>query len=249
MNLNDIPFMHANKSNYNNLIRNPKYIKFIVVHYTSNVNDTAVNNCKYFRDNAVSSGAHFFVDDSGVMQSVELSHAAYSVGLGKMKQPYIPNPEFYKICTNSNSVSVELCGSKTSNESSDKTKDNGAKLVAALMKELNIPITNVIRHYDVTGKPCPKWAVDNYAKWIKFKENVMRYYDEKEDIMLNNAENYEVFKAFMDRYMQELAAAPSTWETSSVDWAKKSGLMNGERPKSYVTRGELATVLERIVNK
>ena len=51
---------------------------------------------------------------------------------------------------------------------------NAVELVRQLMKWYNIPAENVIRHYDVTGKPCPGiigWNKESgsEAEWEKFK--------------------------------------------------------------------------------
>ena len=45
-------------------------------------------------------------------------------------------------------------------------------LVADLMKKYKIPLENVIRHFDVTGKNCPRPMVENNKIWVDFKENV-----------------------------------------------------------------------------
>ena len=38
------------------------------------------------------------------------------------------------------------------------------------MAKYNIPISNVYRHYDVSGKICPEPFVRDPAQWQKFKE-------------------------------------------------------------------------------
>ena len=34
------------------------------------------------------------------------------------------------------------------------------------------PDADVIRHYDVTGKSCPKYDVENEDAWLAFRQNV-----------------------------------------------------------------------------
>ena len=41
------------------------------------------------------------------------------------------------------------------------------------MKKYDIPIENVIRHYDVTGKICPKPFVNNESLWLDFKRRLI----------------------------------------------------------------------------
>ena len=40
------------------------------------------------------------------------------------------------------------------------------------MKKYNIPAENVIRHYDVTGKNCPKYFVEDEEAWKQFKADI-----------------------------------------------------------------------------
>ncbi len=40
------------------------------------------------------------------------------------------------------------------------------------MKKYNIPIENVIRHYDVTHKNCPTHFVSNNVAWNNFKNSL-----------------------------------------------------------------------------
>lgn len=46
-----------------------------------------------------------------------------------------------------------------------------AELGRALMEKYNIPIERVVRHFDVTGKHCPAYMM-NDAAWIAFKERL-----------------------------------------------------------------------------
>lgn len=234
-------FIPANPGNFNQNRRALSSIKYIVIHYTGNVNDTALNNLKYFSENDVSASAHYFCDDSGIYQSVPIEHAAYAVGLGGMSKPYISNPPFYKKATNSNSVSIEICGSISSSEGSEHAKENAARLCAYLMKELNIPITNVIRHYDVTGKKCPRWAVDDPTKWDMFRLEVF-------SICGGNTMSINEFRKLYKMYMEELAGEEATaeWEINAMEEAKNHGLINDNRPHVPVTRGELAAVIQRL---
>jgi TusA-related sulfurtransferase len=41
------------------------------------------------------------------------------------------------------------------------------------MAKYSIPIKNVIRHYDVTGKMCPEPFVRNQVQWLDFKQKLI----------------------------------------------------------------------------
>lgn len=60
--------------------RDKKEIKYLVIHYTANDGDSAKGNANYFKEHIVEASAHYFVDDSGVIQSVPDDSVAYSVG-------------------------------------------------------------------------------------------------------------------------------------------------------------------------
>lgn len=241
-------FIEAHPKNFNPNVRHTSEIKYIVIHYTSNTNDTARNNALYFRDTVTQSSAHFFVSTNSIYQTVQLNHAAYAVGLGSMKNPYFKWPSMWKKITNSNSVSIELCGSKTGPEANDETKKLGAILCSELLKQLSLTPSCVYRHYDVTGKPCPKWAVDDQLKWLEFMLMVNKhFYGEEDDDMKDTPENYNLFKEWMKRYNEELAAIPATWSAKEMAKCKAAGFMDGTRPKASVTREELATVVNRLM--
>ena len=46
------------------------------------------------------------------------------------------------------------------------------KLTAWLCNRFDVPADEVIRHYDVTGKDCPKYFVENEDAWKQFQKDV-----------------------------------------------------------------------------
>lgn len=153
----------ANKANYGGG-RPLSYIKYIVIHYTGNDGDSDESNGRYFHNNIVKASAHYFVDSDSITQAVPDDYVAWSVG-GKFSTTNGAG-SLYGKCTNSNSISIELCDNVKNGViyPTAETIKNAVELVQALMKKYNVPIENVIRHYDVNGKQCPKYWVDN-AKW------------------------------------------------------------------------------------
>lgn len=160
----------ANKSNYGGK-RNTGNVKYLVYHYTGNDGDTDEGNGKHFHNHIVKASAHYFVDDDSVTQSVPDNYIAYSVG-GKCQSSHHP---LYKVCTNSNSISIEMCDCYKNGvvEITDKTLENAIELGKVLMKKYNISIDRVIRHYDVNGKACPNCNnfLNNNA-WNAFKSRL-----------------------------------------------------------------------------
>lgn len=156
----------TNRLNYGEK-RDVSAIKYIAIHYTSNDGDTDENNGKYFANNVVQASAHYFVDSNSVTQCVPDDHVAWSVGGAKYGNCNTTGGgKHYGKCTNTNSISIEICDDVKNGVvyPSAKTVENAIELTKKKMKEYNIPASNVIRHFDVTGKSCPAYWVDD-AKW------------------------------------------------------------------------------------
>lgn len=156
-------------------------IKYIVIHYTANNGDTAKGNANYFANNTVKSSAHYFVDENEIWQSVKESDTAYHCGANKY---------MHKYCRNSNSIGIEMCSREDSNGKyyiKEETIQNAIALCKELMAKYNIPVSRVIRHYDVTGKACPEPFVRQPAQWERFKQEVSEVEKQKK-IKLNGKE-------------------------------------------------------------
>ena len=165
----------ANKSNYG-AARNLSSIKYIVWHYTANDGDTDEANGNYFKGANRNASAHYFVDDDSITISVPDNYVAWSVG-GNRYSNYktTGGAKLYGIAKNANTLNIELCDTKKNGkyDVSDKTLANAIALTKDLMKKYNIPIENVIRHFDVTGKSCPAYYVDETA-WNNVKNKIQK---------------------------------------------------------------------------
>lgn len=153
----------CNSGNYSNT--SSRDVKYIVIHYTGNQKDIAINNCKYFQTGGRKASAHFFVDDTNIYQSVELRDTAWHCGTsGKY---------YHSTCRNANAFGIEMCCTSGNYTVSEKTQINTAYLCAHLCKLLGVTASNVdtyvLRHYDVTHKGCPRQYVSNTSEWTQFK--------------------------------------------------------------------------------
>lgn len=164
-----------NFTDYNNISR----IKYIVIHYTANNGDTAFGNSKYFKSTYRGASAHYFVDKKSIYRSVKDEDISWHCGGGIQGSS---GHSYYKLCTNTNSIGIELCSKKYSNGTyyfEEQTIINCQLLVMYLMDKYNISSSNVIRHFDVTGKLCPKPFIDNNSAWETFKNNLIKNYELK----------------------------------------------------------------------
>lgn len=153
----------ANKANYGTQ-RAISNIKYIVIHATGNDGDSDESNGTYFRNRIVKASAHYFVDDNSITQSVPDTFSAWAVGGKKYNNA---GGRLYGTVTNSNSISIELCDTVKNGTvyPTQATINNAIQLVQMLMTKYGIPLHRVIRHYDVNGKSCPVyWVNDNLWK-------------------------------------------------------------------------------------
>ena len=134
----------------------------VVIHYVGNPGTTAHANRNYFE--SLSSGlentyasSHFIVGLEGeVIQCIPLTEVAYASNE-----------------RNADTVSIEVCHPDETGEFSPVTYDRAVELTAWLCVQFKLdPETDVIRHYDVTGKECPRYYVEHPEAWDAFRADV-----------------------------------------------------------------------------
>ena len=165
----------AARANYGSL-RSTSKIIYLILHFTANDGDTDEANGRYFKNKVVRASANYIVDDDSVTQSVPDNYIAYAVGGSKWNDcAKTGGGTMYKKITNANSISIEMCDTLKDgkNNVSAKTLENTLALCKVLMKKYNISINNVYRHFDVTGKHCPVYFMDNKA-WANFKVQLQK---------------------------------------------------------------------------
>lgn len=137
-----------------------EHVNGIVVHYTANPGSTAQANRNYFEglkdsgERKVSS--HFVIGlDGEIIQCIPSSEISYASN-----------------DRNGDTLSIECCHPDETGEFNRATYTSLVQLVAWLCKRFDLEATDVIRHYDVTGKECPKYFVDHEDAWEQFLQDV-----------------------------------------------------------------------------
>lgn len=141
-------------------------IKFIVIHDTANQGKgaDAMAHYKYLQTATRYGSAHYYVDDKVIIQTIDDDTIAWAVG-----DKWARKNRTRSDVTNTNSLNVELC----INQGIDKVKayNNLLWLTKYLMAKYP---SEVVRHYDATGKPCPStWQANNWEQWHKFKKELI----------------------------------------------------------------------------
>lgn len=134
----------------------------VVIHYVGNPNTTAQANRNYFAslasgEEGIYASSHFIVGLEGeVIQCVPLTEISYASNE-----------------RNEDTVAIEVCHPDETGEFSDVTYARVVELTAWLCEEFHLdPQTDVIRHYDVSGKQCPLYYVENPEAWTALLADV-----------------------------------------------------------------------------
>ncbi len=145
-------------------------IKGIVVHYTANPGTNAKANRNYFesRKDCPDEGqykvsSHFIIGLQGsIIQCIPENEIAYASNN-----------------RNSDTLSIECCHPDDSGKFTDETYQSLVHLVSYLCDKYEIPVSQIIRHYDVTQKECPRYFVKYPEEWEKFHSDVTAYLKKK----------------------------------------------------------------------
>ena len=132
----------------------------IVVHYTANPGSTAQQNRDYFNDlqdtHITSASSHFVIGlDGEIIQCVPTWEIAYASN-----------------DRNKDTVSIECCHPDETGELNRATYQSLVQLTAWLSEKFELEKDDIIRHYDITGKLCPKYFVEHEDAWSAFKDDV-----------------------------------------------------------------------------
>ena len=178
-------------------------IKYIVIHYTAGLKSHAGKGkdvCDMWSKSDRPGSADFVVDEGNIawqynpdLKNRKTWHCGGSLqGSG--------SHDYYKICTNANSIGIEMCSDKKkvtkhlySSDNdwyiTEETWKSAVALAAMLLKRYGLPLSRMIRHADVTSKECPSFMVgkkknvmyDNKTGeqvWKEFKQDVKEALDE-----------------------------------------------------------------------
>lgn len=148
-------------------------VNAIVVHYTANPGTTAIQNRNYFDglkdSHKTMVSSHFIVGLEGeIVQCIPTTEVSYASNE-----------------RNNDTISIECCHMDKTGEFEPETYESLVQLTAFLLGKFDLTTDNVIRHYDITGKKCPLYYVNNDDAWRQFLADVNTYIDkhgvERED--------------------------------------------------------------------
>ena len=152
----------------------------IVIHYTANPGSTAQENRDYFEGlkdtHETSASSNFVVGLEGeIIQCVPTWEVAYASNE-----------------RNKDTISIECCHPDETGKFTEETYQSMVQLTAWLCRKYSLTADTVIRHYDVTGKMCPKYYVEHEDAWLVFKQDLLTYIDVNDIQELQNNPDYSI---------------------------------------------------------
>ena len=136
-------------------------IKNIVIHWVGNAGSSSIGNRNYFeslKDKHIYASSHYIIGLNGeIIRCIPENEVAYHAG---------------NLTVNRNSIGIENCHPDWDGKFNDTTYTRLVELCADICTRYSLSANDIIRHYDVTGKNCPKYYVENESDWLKFKSDV-----------------------------------------------------------------------------
>lgn len=158
-------------------------VKGIVVHWVAWPNASGERIYEYFRDlSKQTQGAsgvryastHYTVGlDGEILRHLPDDEIAYHVGAHE----YMPGilERFNTTWPNNCLLGIEMCHPDNTGKFNDKTRQSTIELISYLIQSYDLTTDDIVRHYDVTGKNCPKYFVEREDEYKKFVQDVERH--------------------------------------------------------------------------
>ena len=132
----------------------------VVIHYSGNPGTTAEQNRSYFAGLALShetyASSQFLIDmDGSVIQCVPVNEIAYCSSQ-----------------RNADTLSIEVCHPDESGRFTEETQASLTRLVQRACDTYGLARDQILRHYDVTGKECPRYFVGHPDAWETFLDGL-----------------------------------------------------------------------------
>lgn len=180
--------MHLTRNQFSRPGRALDPLKAVIVHYVGNSGQAADRVRAYFEglktQNAAdstpdrSASAHYVIGFRGeIIQCIPENEVAYHCG--GIYTPWA-REYFGEYCTNPRkspnlcTIGIELCHKDATGQPSIVTLSSARELIRDIFQrnKIHSPMTALFRHYDVTGKDCPKWFVAHPDAWLDFIDSI-----------------------------------------------------------------------------
>lgn len=172
-------------------LRNPVGI---ILHYIGNPGTSAKANANYLHNVNEQKSVNYIVDDTSIYELIPPEFKSYGTSNGAYNNGYIQ---------------IEMCHPDATGRITEATLNNTIELCRALIKKYGL--TKVIRHYDVTGKKCPLYYVNNPTEWNLLQGRILK----GDDVMDTTPSDFTVSTAIKHLANKGVISSPEYWEKAA----------------------------------
>ena len=173
------PITQSLITGHNRTNRKLNALRAIIIHWTANTNRgaNAMANRNYFNTrhltpsgSLVYASAHYIVDSTSIIQCLPDDEVGYHVGAKASRY----TAKARKLMAGYNSpnyvtIGIEMC--VNSDGDFEVTRAQTVELTLYLANKYGLGRADVLRHYDITGKDCPRMMIEE-AAWSAFLDEV-----------------------------------------------------------------------------
>lgn len=183
----------------------------ITIHNTGNPTSTARNERNWLTNpsNDRQASFHIVVDEKEAIECVPLNEVAWHAGDGRRVGG-----------GNMASIGIEICESGNY----EQTLQNAADLVAKLLRERGWGIDRLRRHYDWSGKICPRLMYDGgkWTGWYSFVQMVADRLKPQEEKTKEDEDKLELSDWMWDELVKELEQLLKDEVITDKQWVEKA---------------------------
>lgn len=161
------------KNKFSRVGKNLNKMLGVVIHYVGVNNQRPEQTVDYFESlkegkNQIYASAHYVIGtDGNGIQCIPDTEVAYHCGAREYKPGIVEKLSQYP---NYTTVGIEMC--HTEKGFTEETLETTAKLVSQILIQNDLTVSDIYRHFDITGKLCPKFFVEDEKQWDDFKIRV-----------------------------------------------------------------------------
>ncbi len=208
----------------------------ITVHNTDDSADAATYTLATFNQNMNSARVHFYVDHKEAWQLLELYEVGWHAGTGNYGRG------------NEDTIAVEIIMGASSGERNLAARENGAVLVAYLLKQTGLGIGDIHTHKEWNGKSCPYYLLPD---WQGFLRLVREKYDELMRLDSSSEASDSLSGDNNSEHMCTNIVEADEYAKVAVEKAASAGILLGDgngdlRPREPLTRQDFCVILDRL---
>lgn len=170
---------HLDKSEYTRSKIPLERVTGIVIHFTDSATTTFSRNAEWLYEflnynrpaRQRHASYHYAIDQDGATyEFIPPNECAWHAGPTNLTRPNIT--ETLNGRPNWSTIGISFLHPSPDGKPTPETYQSLVELTVELCNKFKINEDNVFRHFDCTGKDCPRYFVNNEQEWVMFKTNV-----------------------------------------------------------------------------